>query len=419
MTMNDILEITRLVRSGGIKEATARIRQALNGIPPSGTATGANHATANPSIVEGDFRVIDDASMLSADTPRAGQSPAHNPSARFQVPPTSDWGQGFRRPHRGPAAPTLEPGVDSRGQFVTRSYSNHAGTRAYKLYIPGGHHGQAAPLIVMLHGCTQDPDDFAAGTRMNLLAEELDCFVVYPAQSQAANPSKCWNWFKSADQRRDEGEPSIIAGITRRVIDNYPVDKRRVYVAGLSAGGAMAAIMGMTYPDLYAAIGIHSGLPYAVADDLPSAFAAMQGRAVQGQNNGSTGTETGRQAIPAIVFHGDLDTTVHPQNGNLLIAQWTTIIARNGMPGEPAEKPCETVHKGQVPDGHAYSRITHRDADGQIVFEHWLVHGAGHAWSGGSTDGSYTDPLGPDAGREMIRFFLEHPHLDLAGPAIV
>ncbi len=273
----------------------------------------------------------------------------------------------------------------------------------------------------MLHGCTQNPDDFATGTRMNLLADEYHCFVAYPAQAQAANPSKCWNWFKAADQQRDTGEPSIIAGITRHVINSYPVDNRRVYVAGLSAGGAMAAIMAMTYPDLYAAIGIHSGLPYAIADDLPSAFAAMQGGAALGQGrlNDIPGTEACRRVIPAIVFHGDLDTKVHPRNADRLIAQWTRIIDRNGKPSKSGEKPRVTVHRGHVPDGHDYSRATHRDSDGHILLEQWLVHGAGHAWSGGSPNGSYTDPLGPDAGQEMIRFFFEHPCLDLADQAIV
>ncbi len=421
MNMNDILEITRLVRGGGLMEATAKIQRALDGIPPPATAMDAKDTTANFSIMEDACQVIDDASVFSMDTPTLGQRRARNPSARFQSPLTSDWLECLQHPHRAPVAPE-EPDVDSKGKFLARSYTNHAGTRAYKLYIPSGLQGQAAPLIVMLHGCTQNPDDFATGTRMNMLAEEHSCFVVYPAQAQAANPSKCWNWFKAADQRRDQGEPSIIAGITRHVINLYPVDKRRVYVAGLSAGGAMAAIMGMTYPDLYAAIGIHSGLPYAVADDLPSAFAAMQGRADSGQSQhaGIPGTEAGpRQVIQAIVFHGDLDTKVHPQNADRLVAQWTTIIAGNGKHGKAGEKPRVTVHQGQVPDGHSYSRATHRDADGQIVLEHWLVHGAGHAWSGGSPNGSYTDPHGPDAGREMIRFFLEHPTLELADQAIV
>ena len=166
--------------------------------------------------------------------------------------------------------------VPDGGQFLAGSYTSPAGTRTYKLYIPSGYRGQALPLIVMLHGCTQSPDDFAAGTRMNGLAEEHRCFVVYPAQTPTANGSKCWNWFQAADQQRGQGEPSLIAGITRQIASTYHIDARRVYVAGLSAGGAMAVILGMTYPDLYAAIGIHSGLAYALAHDLPSALAAMQ-----------------------------------------------------------------------------------------------------------------------------------------------
>jgi len=275
--------------------------------------------------------------------------------------------------------------VVERGSFISGSYGNHAGTRPYKLYIPGSHAGKALPMIVMLHGCTQTPDDFAAGTRMNELAEERACFVLYPAQTRAANRSRCWNWFKRGDQRRDQGEPAIIAGMTREVQKRHGIDARKVYVAGLSAGGAMAAVVGEAYPDLYAAIGIHSGLAVGSAHDVPSAFAAMRGMRSPLPSGSS-------RAVPIIVFHGDQDTTVHPRNGEH-VASVT------------ASSKTVSVDRGQVPGGHAYTRTVHCDAAGRVAVEHWLVHGAGHAWSGGSPRGSYTDPKGPDAAREMRRFF--------------
>ncbi|WP_373498247.1 PHB depolymerase family esterase, partial [Desulfococcus sp.] len=318
--------------------------------------------------------------------------------------------RGRWRGYRGPA-PWSEPIPDRApdivpdgGRFTSGLYTNHAGTRSYKLYIPSGYHGKPLPLVVMLHGCTQNPDDFAAGTRMNVLAEEHRCFVAYPAQSHAANGSKCWNWFEPADQQRDRGEPSIIAGLTRQIIDSHRVDARRIYVAGLSAGGAMALTMTMTYPDLYAAVGIHSGLPYGVAQDLPSAFTAM--RCGEGA---STRRHTACAPVPAIVFHGDRDTTVHPCNGNRVVAQCAPSRARRGEPPEGGPARRVSVERGQVPHGHAYTRTTRHDASGQPVVEHWLVHGAGHAWSGGNCRGSYTDSKGPDASQEMLRFFYDHP----------
>lgn len=258
------------------------------------------------------------------------------------------------------------------------------------------------PLVVMLHGCTQSPDDFAAGTQMNKLAEEHGCLVVYPAQSSSANISRCWNWFNAQDQHRDRGEPTLIAGITRQVMGDYAVDPQRVFIAGLSAGGAAAAVMSATYPDLYAAVGVHSGLAHGAATDMPSAFAAMR--------NGGTVTAQERRSgrlVPTIVFHGDQDSTVHPRNGDQVIAQ-----ARASGPAEL--QPTATVLRGQAPGGRSFSRTLHADPDGRSVLEQWVIHGAGHAWAGGSTAGSYTDPEGPDAGREMLRFFLANPHPDVA-----
>ena len=278
-------------------------------------------------------------------------------------------------------------------KFTEGAYSNPAGSRTYKLFVPSGYHGRPLPLVVMLHGCTQSPDDFAAGTRMNFVAEEQNCLVVYPAQRSDANPSKCWNWFRRADQRRDEGEPSLIAGITRQVMQDYSVDPKRVFVAGLSAGGAAAAIMGATYSDLYAAVGIHSGLAYGAATDMPSAFAAMR----QGRGDSRQAVPAG-PTVPNIIFHGDRDTTVHPNNGALAVEQAVGTTRTR-----------KKVHRGQIPGGHGYTRTTHVDGEREIL-EHWNIHGAGHAWSGGSPAGSYTDPEGPDATKEMLRFFLENPH---------
>jgi len=299
-------------------------------------------------------------------------------------------------------SPVREPDVvPDGGQFVTGLYSNRTGSRTYKLYVPSGYCGQALPLVVMLHGCTQSPDDFAAGTRMNALAEEHTCLVAYPAQAASANASKCWNWFNPGHQQRGQGEPSLIAGITRQVMRDYSVDPRRVYVAGLSAGAAAAVIMGITYPDLYAAIGAHSGLAGGAASDLRSAFAVMRQGAAMRRSGSAPGDGEYRWIVPTIVFHGDEDTTVHPRNGDQIIAQSradTTMDLRT------------SVQHGRVPGGHAYSRTLHADASGQAVLEQWVIHGAGHAWSGGSRAGSYTDPRGPDAAQEMLRFFLEHPH---------
>lgn len=275
-------------------------------------------------------------------------------------------------------------------RFEERTFVNHAGSRTYKVYVPCGSAGQVLPVVVMLHGCTQDPDDFAVGTRMNELGEKHGFLVVYPRQPQSANMQKCWNWFNAADQQRGGGEPSLIAGIAAQVVAEFSADPGRVYVAGLSAGGAAAAVMGATYPDVFAAVGVHSGLACGAAVDLPSAFAAMAGKGVS--RVGDSGV-----TIPIIVFHGDADGTVNSVNADHVAAQ-----------ARPRRPLSTTVTCGETEAGMSYSRTVQCDGEGRALVEQWTLHGAGHAWSGGSVAGSYTDPRGPDASGEMVRFFLSH-----------
>ena len=346
----------QLMRSGELRAATQTIQRGLANRPhdlpafPGGLGRG--------TTIDGEHRAV--------------------PDTAFDDPPTS------RRDETD--APSANEGV-----FSTHEFRCAQGRLAYKLFIPRGT-GSGAPLLVMLHGCTQSPDDFARGTRMNALAQEHGYIVLYPAQTSAKNPGKCWNWFREADQQRGGGEAALIAALTRHVIDRHHIDARRVYAAGLSAGGAMAAVLGATYADVYAAIGVHSGLPFGAARDVASAFAAMK--------SGRADVETIR-AIPAIVFHGDRDTTVDACNGDALIAQFTSGKAERGA----------TTESGSSEGGRRYTRALYRDADGVVVAEHWQVHGAGHAWFGGDPSGSYTDPTGPDASAHMLRFFgsVVHP----------
>jgi poly(hydroxyalkanoate) depolymerase family esterase len=411
MLQSGVREASRLTRAGRLTEATALLQRVLQrGRDPY---SGSSSEDVPPTI-----DLVPDTVEVTRTGPslRSGQEfgagvrggaetgvGANLPEAlrRFfdRITPN-----GFERGLGGLAepSPAKTPDVPKSGQSLAKSYSNEAGSRAYKLYVPSRYRGQPLPLIIMLHGCTQSPDDFAAGTRMNLNAEDQSCFVAYPAQAVSANASKCWNWFRPGDQERDQGEPSLIAGITGQVMSDYSIDAERVYAAGFSAGAAAAVILAATYPDLYAAIGVHSGLACGAVSDVSSAFAAMRQSQPAARHRSGRRSPRGvvSRIVPAIVFHGDQDATVHPHNGDQVVAQ---------LRGDSNTDLRVTVQQGRVAGGRAYSRILHHDASGQVIFEQWIIHGAGHAWSGGSRAGSYTDPQGPDATREMLRFFLAHP----------
>jgi poly(hydroxyalkanoate) depolymerase family esterase len=391
MLNQDIIrEATRLTRTGQLVEATAMLQRMLHGerAPDASPDTGVRVALAAPLIIDATANAVE-------ETDRSPQSEPASSGQSNMLRALLDRKDGRSAGLRGvmKRAPLSTPDIVPEGaRFIERTFSSAAGSRTYRLFIPSRYREQPLPLVVMLHGCTQSPDDFAAGTRMNVLAEQQNCFVAYPAQPRQANQAKCWNWFRKGDQQRGRGEPSLIAGITRQIMDDYSVDRTRVYVSGLSAGAAAAAIMGATYNDVYAAIGIHSGLACGAASDLPSALVAMR------QGGSDTKVVSGdRPAVPAIIFHGDRDTTVHPNNGGQILEQSLGMMDTQ-----------KKVHRGQVPGGHAYTRTILSDASGRGMLEHWNIHGAGHAWSGGSPAGSYTDPRGPDATREMLRFFLEH-----------
>jgi poly(hydroxyalkanoate) depolymerase family esterase len=364
--MKAMTEATRLTRQGRLGEATALIQRTLAG----------QDTPSAPSAGQG--------AILRRAIPGW--------LTRRRTIPSRD-GETLVRPDR-PAAPAVQRPA---GRFEAFSYANSAGTRDYLLYVPSGHDSGPLPLVVMLHGGTQDAATFAAATGMNDLAERQGFLVAYPEQPASANPGKFWNWFVPGHQRRDAGEPSLIAGITRQVTDRYRADASRVYVAGFSAGGAMAAVMAAVYPDVYAAVGVHSGVPYAAADDVASAFAAMK----QGP---SRPAQAPARPVPLIVFHGDRDTTVAPANAMGLIDGVLAAASPNGHPGTPPA----AVTTGQVPGGHAYTRTRYQGPAGPALAERWIIHQGGHSWSGGVPDASYTDPRGPDASAELIRFFDEH-----------
>lgn len=361
LSLRDMKEATKLTQSGRLVEATALIQQLLS----KGQA------------------------MPSHDVVPPLWQPTLLPSGRVAESVVEDVPLSVSLTKHRNAEPVAKK---ASLPFETKNFSCASGQRNYKLFTPRIYSGSPLPLIVMLHGCTQSPDDFAAGTQMNQLADEIGFFVAYPAQSSSANSMGCWNWFKSSDQQKDKGEPALVAGITRQIMAEHAVDAQKVYVAGFSAGGAMAAVLGMTYPDLFAAIGVHSGLPCGAATDMMGAMKVMKRGGSYVPDNASL------NAVPTIVFHGDKDRTVHPANARDVIAQFISA-------GSHAQfKTTAGKSKGNA----SYSHSVHSNESGIPVLEQWEIQGAGHAWSGGSSKGSYTEPHGPDASREMVRFFFEH-----------
>ena len=432
LNLNPLLgNATELVRNGQLAEATRAIQQALGVTLPDPVAARASHTGATlrstreqpasqpaPRAPDGPaasrwrtgFARADVQDAVVIDRP-AHENPGARP-ARSDAPPASAPKAAFG----GPAAVP--------GSFTRMAFSHPGAPQDhYYLYVPPGANADTPmPLVLMLHGCTQNPQDFATGTGMNAAAAPANALVLYPAQPGSANPKGCWNWFRPTDQQRGAGEPAVLVAMVREVMARHPVDTRRVYVAGLSAGGAMAALLGREYPDLFAAVGVHSGLQAGAAHNVMGALSAMKNGAKAGPAAHASAHQSATPALPPrpiIVFHGDADSTVHARNGEQLIdAALASAIgdARNTVQEEQT---------GRSPGGKGYTRtVYYRTADGAgpsapppgktAVAEHWVLHGAGHAWAGGHAGGSHTDPGGVNATQEMLRFFLAHPRA--AGP---
>ncbi|MDQ0268568.1 extracellular catalytic domain type 1 short-chain-length polyhydroxyalkanoate depolymerase [Cytobacillus purgationiresistens] len=293
------------------------------------------------------------------------------------------------------------------GQVINGSY----GGKSYTLYVPSQYQvGQSYPLYVMLHGCTQDANQFSTGTKMNALAEEKGFLVLYPEQNIAANSNKCWNWFEPSHQSRGSGEPGVLAGMVQSIKGNYSINNDRVYVGGLSAGAAMSVIMGATYPDVFSGVAVAAGLEYKAATSMINAYTAMSSGGPNPAQQGRLAYQAmGSRAkiLPIIVFHGTSDYTVNNVNGNQVISQWAVTNNLSKTEEETGwidDQPDQSENL-QIPGGKSYTVSSYKGSDNKTWMKKVFVQNMGHAWSGGSSQGSYTDPQGPDASRMIWEFF--------------
>ena len=385
---------TALVRQGHLGLATQAIQDALQGkniathTAPAATPFAApGHTTPSAR-----WRTLLDADIQDAVV---RERPVRSPRATPAAPAATQAKTPASAPRAKPQR-TEPPGSFTRVAFKHGGKQHH-----YWLSVPPhAQPGTDMPLVLMLHGCTQNPQDFATGTGMNAAAAPANALVLYPAQPASANHNGCWNWFAIKHQQRDQGEPALLVAMLHDVMARHAVDQQRVYAAGLSAGGAMAALLGREYPEIFAAVGVHSGLQAGAANNMMAALSAMKTGAKLGPHV-QPPARTGH-APALIVFHGDADGTVHAKNGEQLVQAALDAL------GSDAAQVQQQTQKGQSPAGQPFTHTVYRAADG-VVAEHWLLHGAGHAWSGGHPSGSHTDARGVDATREMLRFFLEHP----------
>ena len=405
-------EATQLVRSGQLADATRAIQQTLG-------AAVARHSN-EPTPASAEATSLQAPSPAGTETPRwRNANTAQDVEDAVVIDRSAPTPPAEAQPSTTPRPTSNHPKAEPPGSF-TRVVFTHADARRhphhYHLYVPpGATAGTPMPLVLMLHGCTQNPVDFATGTGMNDAAAPANAMVLYPEQPHSANPNGCWNWFRPGDQHRGSGEPALLVAMLQDVMARHPVDAQRVYVAGLSAGGAMAALLGREYPDLFAAVGVHSGLQAGAAHNVMGALSAMKNGAKPGAATHHAADAPALPPPPVIVFHGDADTTVHAHNGEQLIEATLSTLAT--APGD-GQTTVETVHQGQSRGGQSYTRKVYTVAGGApsasaltgtVVAEHWVLHGAGHAWAGGHAGGSHTDPAGVDATAEMLRFFLAHP----------